>query len=482
MAAQVRINAFKAALNALPHGEQLFFLFKRVGIQCIADLLAHKDSFSTDSIEVGDRNALSQALEAARQSGDAVAWDHATMAAKLTAIIESAKLQKSHEAANLAALYSAPTPVSAGGGVSKEQYAKLAQQLFDDALTVFHLRIPAHERADYATIGKLHDAAKSGSPMAKPLGDYHKQLRVSSGTEEQYTFMGKEYVTKESSSLRIKIDSSIVFIEQMELRCQAETIANCFDVDKNAAAASKPPPSGDKILTESTISYVDQAGKPHTMNCSATPAVQGLQMAAMKDFMKRYPHVPVGRLESVIDAGVQQKIADLRMEGFTADAACKFACTKCPELYAISKADNPTKDEAAATSNKGSGSEVGARKRGADRDPSDRAAALERALQNKEKQIENLKKKQWGGRGNANRTSWDSWDGKGKGNPWNPGKGGGGRGGGTSSANGFNTPCPPDVCRQFNFSAPGCSRGDNCKFKHLCCKCGGEHPFRQCPN
>ena len=481
MAAQVRLNAFKAALNALPHGENLFFLFKRIGIQCIADLLSHKESFSTGTIDAGQRDALSQALEAAKQAGDVLAWEHATMAAKLNAIIDSAKLQKAHEAANLAALNAAPTSAGAAGGNTKEQYAKMAPQLFDEALTVFHMRIPAHERADYVTIGKLHEAAKTGSPIAKPLGEYQKQLRISSGSEEQYTFMGKEYVAKEGNSHKIKVDNAIVLIEQMELRCQAETIANCFDVDKNAAALGKPAPAGEKVLPDSKISYVDLTGKALSMNCSATPAVQALQMTAMKDFMKRYPHVSISRLESVIDAGVQSKIADLRMEGYTADAACKIACTKCPELYAISKADNPTQDETAAAASKAAGSELGARKRNADRDPGDRAAALERTLANKEKQIENLKKKQaWGGRGNPNRNPWDAWGGKGNGN-WNPGKGGGGRGGGGSPGD-RSVPCAPDICRQFNFSAPGCSRGASCKFKHVCCKCGADHPFRQCTN
>ena len=307
---------------------------------------------------------------------------------------------------------------------------------------------------------------------------YQKQLRVTSGSEEQYTFMGKEYVAKESSSLRIKIDSPIVLIEQMEIRCQAETVANCFDVDANAAAMGKTAPAGEKVLPESTVTYVDTAGRPHSMNCSATPAVQALQMSAMKDFMKRYPHVTVARLETVIDAGVQQKIADLRMEGYTADAACKIACTKCPELYAISKADNPTKEETAAAANKAA-SERGGTKRGADRDPSDRAAALERALANKEKQIENLKKKQpWGGRGNGQKwTNPEPW-GKGKGGAWGAQKAGGRGGGGGSSD--FSVPCAPDICRQFNFSAPGCSRGANCRFKHVCCKCGADHPYRQC--
>ena len=171
MAAQVRLNAFKNSLNALPHGDSLVFLFKRINIQCIADLLAHKPSFSTATIDDGERDELSRELEGAKAAGDAISWSHATMAAKLSAIIESAKLQRAHEAANLAALTAATTTPSTTSSRTKEQYAKLAPQLFDDALTVFHMRIPAHERADYATIGKLHEAATTYSPIAKPLGE-----------------------------------------------------------------------------------------------------------------------------------------------------------------------------------------------------------------------------------------------------------------------------------------------------------------------
>ena len=171
------------------------------------------------------------------------------------------------------------------------------------------------------------------------------------------------------------------------------------------------------------------------------------------------------------------------MEGHTADSAVHIVCTKSPELYSASKAENPTLEEKGGPPQPASAGTAKPgidRKRGADRDPNDRAAALERQLANKEKQIENLKRQQsgkggkgaqWGGKGGSWYGPSPQWGGKG--NQW---------GGAPSGSNPGRTPCPPDICQAFNFTAAGCNMGSNCKYKHVCCKCGGQHAFRQCPN
>ena len=216
-------------------------------------------------------------------------------------------------------------------------------------------------------------------------------------------------------------------------------------------------PSGTNVLDSSTVRYVKKdaatgALSAHEMACYATPKGQAVQIEAMQNFRERHPHVSLAKVVSVIDAGVQRHIANLRMRGATADAAALQACKKSPELYALSLVEGAAsvagvKPEGGG---KGGGQPNGKKSRTADEEK----AVQQRRVEQMQREISNLK--------------------SGK----KPGKGGGapGKGGGPPPATNGPT-CAADVCKDFNFKAVGCQRA-SCSFKHVCCVCGANHPWK----
>ena len=91
---------------------------------------------------------------------------------------------------------------------------------------------------------------------------------------------------------------------------------------------------------------------------------------------------------------------------------------------------------------------------------------MQRQLDNKDRHIQNLKSGKMSGKGKGGgNAAFQGWAANGQ-----QGKGSGNQGR-------MLTPCPPDVCRDYNFKAEGCTR-PSCSFKHVCCSCGQAHPHR----
>ena len=476
--AQVRDNYLAAALGAVSHGDRYTPVFKRLGMTSCTSIQAKHPSFAGANPDPTAIDGLSAAITAARDPKDTHAWPAApTGTNMLTLVVTQAQLLVTKEAdAIAAALAPAPaTPKPAAtpaAAPTKEDNEKTATLLFERAELAHRDRIAAHQRVAYSTVAKLHNAATTKSPMAIGLHEYGRQLRVGLGSQETYEHMGKTYVLQGEATKAADIKTVADFFEQCKLREQAEVVAGCFDVDSNAKKQGTAPPGGDRVLSESKVSYAKTlaTGPPvvQTANLFATPQVQKEKLEAMQALVKRHPHIGVYALVHIYDKGVEQRIADLKLAGYTADAAVRYACNKCPELYAPSLAAS-----AAAGSEEEPLTEQPKKKTkksaAAERTPDERNEALQRALENKEKQIQNLKVragKGGGGKGGGGKGgNW--WGGPPMyANPgWNlqpPGKGGGPPGGG-------------DTCRDFNYKVGGCTR-PQCRFKHMCSVCGANHP------
>ena len=317
------------------------------------------------------------------------------------------------------------------------------------------------------------------SPVAFALSEYKPQLQVTSSKKEEISFGDKKYVDVDGAAKEAVMNTTVVLFEQMEMRMQCSIVAGTFSVKANAIARLEAPPTGDMVRAESTIRYVVQnqtsmAYETAVMDCDATPAGQKLEITAMQAFLKRNPMVSLSRVIHVVDAGVQQRIADLKMQGHTSDSAVFWACTKCPELYAPALLDQDMPDK--GTPDREAGSK-GSRQRGADRSPSEREAALKRQVENQERQMANLKKGKGGGKGK------NPWQGGGKGNgwqqPWAPPAMQWAGPGAPPPPGRFPVACPPDVCRDFNFKPTGCAQpAGQCRYKHVCAVCAASHPHR----
>ena len=104
-------------------------------------------------------------------------------------------------------------------------------------------------------------------------------------------------------------------------------------------------------------------------------------------------------------------------------------------------------------------------------------AKLQRAYDNQAAQITNLKRARHDGGGNH---SGGRGGQRSNGNYRQDGGGGGGGGGGGNRQNDgapVRQQCASDVCRDFNFKRDGCTYGAKCRHKHICAKCGQNHPF-----
>lgn len=488
-AAAVSFSFFEQALSAVSNGAVLAPIFTFIGAGSISSLLSLRPGLRASPMAAADVQWVSKTLAAASASGSVVfpgkykaAWtDDATHVLHLEAIIRRAiALEPSETAAVAASLVPAAVPAAPAAVSAKKTNAKTAVELFTKAAAVHGMVVPAHARAAYDLVAEHHSGAQDQAPAVTPLGDYHLQLRVHSGKKDEYEHLGEKYVRSEATAKTVDIKAQADLLEQMELRRQVDVVAGCFDVAAACKASGISMPTGDQILPASVKAYVETSasGKAvaNSMNCYATPQGQELQITAMRAFLRRNPHASIHKVATVLDPAVQQRIADLKMEGYTGDAAVFQACSKSPELYAASLVESGGKD---IMSTPTKGGEGGGKKRSADRTAEERAEAAERQLANKEAQIRNLKGSK-GGKGN--------WQGKGGGGGWG-GKGGynsgyqgwqqpynGGAGNGPPQNGGNRVQCPQDVCRDFNFKRQGCS-APNCRFKHTCAQCGENHSW-----
>ena len=461
---------FVQALASIARGEMLTVTFAQVGIASIPTLLGYAASFSTGTLAPEEVAALHSKLLSLNQQGMPKWPQDAEVGTRtLRTIIISAYSLKDLEAGDIARSSNsaegssqqqqqkaAAEPASKQG--AEAAHSKKARDLFNLAQEVHDITFTADKRVKYEIVSKINSAMREQHPIAYALEEYTPMLTVASAKESEYEAFGQTWVTKEGNTKSISISSETELFEQMEARKQARVVAGCFDVRAAAEERGEAPPSGDQLLKASTKRYIAQPNdNVATLHCFATPAGQQVEIDAMKAFRKRNPHVPISKLVAVIDVGVEKEIANLLLMGDTVDAAVYKACTKSPELYAASLITSGDEHVQLGDDGKGKG------KRPAGKSEDDRSKAMQRRLEQQDRQIANLKSNKGAGGGG----------GGGKG-----GGGGGGGGGGppipTTTAK---TTCPPDVCQQFNFSV-ACKYGSACKLKHVCATCGQNHPHR----
>ena len=469
MSSTMRTDYLAKALSVVTNGEQLLPLFQAARITSITSLLAKHASFASNAVDTDALQILHQILAAKGMVGS-VDWKASFKTKKagancLRSIVLEAQNQRIAEQAEMAAIASAPHAASVASAGATTAPAALAvpptdtaaQQriqaaaLFVSAEKVFNTLYEADRRAKYEQVAKCHKGMMEASPFSQPLGEYTTNLSISTSTTESYTIFGQEWISREGAPRAATIGTDAELYRQMSLRAQTEVVAGCYDVLGNASDKGIAAPTGNKISAESTVLYVDTdaAGKMHAckMACNATPKGQAIQIEMMQVFRERHPHIPLAKVVSCIDAGIQREIANCKMRGFTADAAVDHACKKCPELYAVSLVEGAagSANETDKTGDKGGG-----KKR--ERTAAEAATANQRTIDQQKRQIDNLKSgKKTAGKGNGK-------DKAPTGQPPGP-------------------ECPAGVCKDYNFKAVGCTRA-NCSYEHKCCQCGVAHPYK----
>jgi hypothetical protein len=361
-----------------------------------------------------------------------------------------------------------------------------AGPLFTLAEKVNSTQWEAADRVKYEVIGTLYTGNVSRTPYSYPLTDFTANLTTSSAKDDSYTHMGVEYVRKDSASQRTKITTADDLWRQCDRRAQAKAVAGCFDANKAATDRNERPLRSPELLEESTKKYIareDARDVVNTLSCFCTLDWAQAEVRRLKEFAALHPHVSVRGLMAV-DARVQKAIANLKLKGYTEDAAIYQTCIKSPENYSVQHAategdgdDGGTADVAAAP--RGSGKHNKRNRTEAERD---QAAKTEN--DNLKRQIANLKAGKGAGKFAKGQKGaphgwqqpyqqpyqqWQQWQPQGKGmGPGGPSQFGG-------RAPGPN--CPPDVCADFNFKARGCDKNP-CTRKHICALCGANHCFR----
>ena len=212
--------------------------------------------------------------------------------------------------------------------------------------------------------------------------------------------------------------------------------------------------------------------------------------------MQRQHDASTNKVMNVIDVGVQKAIAQYQQREYSYDAAVYQACVKSPELYSAAlvapESGGGEADAPATPAEQGEETASNAKKRGGKRSAEEQGAVYEKRLAEQQKQIANLKnakgkgfkgKGGGGGGGYGYGGEWADTRGGGQWQQWpggdfgkGGGKGGGWPGGGKGGGKG-QVHCPDFLCKAFNFSVQGCTLAQ-CNKSHVCCLCGGDHPYR----
>ena len=387
-----------------------------------------------------------------------------------------------------AGVVSPPPAVTATATTAAAEKAT-ALRLFTTAEAVFGTPLDADKRAKYEMVAKTHKAFLEQAPVAFGLCEFQLQITAQATETVTYEMMGETYTkVKEGGggSNKITVRNFEQMYELMRRRDQVNSTAGCFSFTQMCADQGRAAPVPDDVTAASTKEYVRRnaagAATVESMDCFATPAGQFLKIQAMREFVERNPSVTPAQCINIIDAGVEKEIANLIMRGKSADKAVEIVCLRSPHKYAYSLVEHSTPDkegqplgadgEPTPKKNKGKGNK--------DRTPEQANEAQKRRIEQQERQIENLK------RGGKHKKGGAPWGGGGKGGDhWGGGQGGdywgpprGPPHGPPQGPPGNGRPfCPDGLCKDFNFTV--CTR-QPCNRTHRCCKCGGDHPAKNC--
>ena len=457
-AATTKQKCWQLTLTEINKGEYLMAHFKALGITSNATLLAYKSTFIAfpDETELQELHAD---LVNANKKVATVKWptEEEKGLKYLRTFLVKARALTSIEGDTVVrlmvpAVATTTAPVTAPVTHAKASEANKATgaKCYEAAEAIYQrseLNNDAEARIKYEIVGALANAYKARAPISYPLTEYTLELHVSATKEETYEHMGRTFTAKEPGDKPLAIVTVPDMLRAMEARSRARTVAGSFDIDDNAVEKAKAKTPAEKRLTISDKKYIVGASTIKTTSVFFSPEGQAYEIEAMNKFMERFPHVAVAKCVSVIDVGVQKRVANLLLEGYTGDAAVYQTCTKSPELYAASLVEG--------AGNGADGKQIRDRKV---KSEDDKETATKRRIEQQERQIKNLK----AGKNGAKTAPI-----------------GGARVPGATRAPGPD--CPPGVCKDYNFKFSGCPRGATCTLKHECAECGLAHPFRTHP-
>ena len=486
--------------------------FTELGIVNLTVLCTHKPSFAPGgAAATADLDDLFAAL---RNTAATPAFPDARTS--IDTIILSAQGLQEHAIKAIAAALAAGPAATAGAtsvvatpaadtatmtaAQKTESYKKTGKRMYEVYQTTHNNSnvVPVSERVSYEVIGKLHEAITTCDPIIIPLAEFVLQLRTGSSKDETYIHMGKEYISKAEAASKEKIESKEDLYKQMERRAHAFSVAGC--VSAEYWATERGDIAFDKVThayqqSKTQVASQDASGvwSVSNIDCFASPQGEDLQLKRMKELAGKNPHAEV-RILKAVDDDIQKEIANLNIQCYTRDWASHHLAKKCPEMYNIHIAVAPESGESTATKN------ATGKRRAEDRSPEEQANSQQNTIEQQSRQIANLK----AGKGRGGKGGGKAWQpafngGKGGGNPSFQGGYGNGYGGGFAgnfgnggAANGASQqwpkagtpgglpliPCPPDICKDFNFKVIGCARGTNCTRKHVCPVCGANHPWK----
>jgi len=366
-----------------------------------------------------------------------------------------------------------PTAAAAIATAAPTTAAAMAQEGFDQyaiAEQVHNVVYAASDRLRYEVVIKVCRGFKLGRPVTYGLDEFTKEYGARSAKEETFSFGGETYVAKDAATKSVKLDSKDTLLDQVAARAKLRAVAGAFSATAAAAARGSTQPA-DKAWAESVKKYVVKNTtflSASEMDCFATVEGQMCEHTSLKTFAQRNPHVSLAGLQAV-DAQVEARISDEMLRGHTADSAVQLACIKSPELY-LSVTATP-QGVTGADEPKGKGNT----KRSGGPDERTEAAQLKSArnhIEQQSREIANLKGKgkgkgngKGGGKGAWQQNGWQPQQ-----QGWQPtGKGNGPPGG---------QPGVVPECRDYNYKVGGCTRGNACRFRHVCSTCGQAHPHK----
>ena len=457
-------------------GNALHAHFKACGITSNTTLLSHQPSFRGQWINEEEIASLHADLLAKNQANGGVQWpsDHEKGHKYIRSILVRANaIYQAEEDAAARDLTdtlgerkkSRDFDTDSSKTKTESELEAFGARLFRDAKTVFpELDYSCDQQVKHSTVAKIHQGFQTGKPYAIALNEFALELRVSrEARSETYSFMGKEYVAQDGDDKVCKIDDIDSLIRQMKRRFQAKAVAGAFCTSKAAKERGEAEPLDEMRLKSSATRYIGSDDAIKSIQAYATPKGLMIEIDAMLAFRTRNPHISIAKIVKFIDAPIQRHLANLQMNGMTADCATHQICKKSPELYAPSLCEGSDTTEPKTTETKKEG---GKRVRTED----ETAAAMKNRAEQLAREVANLK----AGKGRANNKPVVQFQqgnqfqqggfqhdgkGKGKGKPAGP-------------------VCPQDYCKKFNFTQDGCS-GVGCRFKHKCAEChSDQHPYR----
>ena len=339
------------------------------------------------------------------------------------------------------------------GGTASE--IKEVSDFFDLAEKANSKLFPASSRPKYSSIKIIHDGYRNRHPANIPLGEWALQLTSSSGASKKVEIAGTTFeAPNDWAPSKITISTREQLWAQMTRRNIGECVAGCFDANTLLWVSHK---HADSLLHYVAIDPTNLSRSAAAIDAFATHEIGLMEIEKLQTFSNKHQQLPTKALVYV-DEQVRREVADMLLRGYTRDQAIFVITTTRADLYSISNipshAQASGSDDPKITPKKPSAG---------GKSPEDADAKHKRQMEQKDREIANLKN----GKKPAYKIPKVSQPYMGppptayqQSSPQTP------------ATTFTKVACPPDVCRDFNFKASGCTRGAACTWKHTCATCG----------